>query len=359
MGFDWNAEWFTYDAADGTQPMLKAQAIADRLLSGAFLPNQSIALKSQRVTGFVAADRLVRLFRVRAGREAVEEAFTTKERPVGPLRSPPGPPRPPREAPSAPSPLQASVLALASTQRLPARPVAPRAVRPPQADQAARRANAPLPSPPKPTHAPLLDSRFLPLWKWQALRKLGGLDEHRALAREWARHRMERPDEWFLVDTETTGLSAQDQVIEIAIGAVHLSPSGMLTVRPVFNQRIRPTIAIPWASTQVHGITDAMVRSAPRFEDVAPRIASLCAGRALLAWNASFDARMVRQTAERFGVESPCPTASWQCAMRAHAVWKAEPGNRTLYRTHRLGGDHSAFGDIETMARRIHSMATT
>jgi len=43
--------------------------------------------------------------------------------------------------------------------------------------------------------------------------------------------------------------------------------------------------------------------------------------------------------------------------MRARAVWAGDSGGRMLYRWHKLGGDHSAMGDVQAMLDRIVALA--
>ena len=55
------------------------------------------------------------------------------------------------------------------------------------------------------------------------------------------------------------------------------------------------------------GITQAMASSAPEPEEVLPRVAELLQGRVLVAHNAQFDRRALRQAFERIGLKWPRP----------------------------------------------------
>src|SRR6188474_209226 len=55
------------------------------------------------------------------------------------------------------------------------------------------------------------------------------------------------------------------------------------------------------------GITQGMVDGAPSPEEVLPDVARLLEGRALVAHNASFDRRVLRQAFERVGIDWPDP----------------------------------------------------
>ncbi len=100
------------------------------------------------------------------------------------------------------------------------------------------------------------------------------------------------------------------EVIEIALidtrGEVLLDT----LVRPR-QQRMNPY------AERVHGINLAMLRDAPSWPEVFPQLCELADGRILLAWNAPFDAGMLKQTSGVWAIEHP----SWLfvCAMRLYA----------------------------------------
>ncbi|HVX25447.1 MAG TPA: 3'-5' exonuclease [Parafilimonas sp.] len=71
-----------------------------------------------------------------------------------------------------------------------------------------------------------------------------------------------------IIDLETTGINvATDKIIEIAI--VKLMPNGTTVNKRKF---INPQIPIPKSSSDVHGITNEMVKDAPTFKQVANEI---------------------------------------------------------------------------------------
>ena len=60
-------------------------------------------------------------------------------------------------------------------------------------------------------------------------------------------------------------------------------------VEVAFESLINPGRPIPWHITRLTGISDAMVREAPRFEDIAGEFAAHLVGRVFVAHNARFD----------------------------------------------------------------------
>lgn len=89
-----------------------------------------------------------------------------------------------------------------------------------------------------------------------------------------------------VVDVETTGMRAaqDDRITEIAVVLVD-GPRREV----VFESLVNPGRSIPPMIAQVTGITDAMVRDAPRFADIADAVSTALAGRVFTAHNARFD----------------------------------------------------------------------
>lgn len=193
------------------------------------------------------------------------------------------------------------------------------------------------------------------LWKWQLLRKHSPTS-HRPLAAAWARSVLEAHQDWLFVDTETTGLSSCDQVIELAVAAP-VRQLGRWRLEPLLVQRMRPSVSINPAASMIHGITERNLRDAPTFSQIADQIRALMHGRRLLAWNAPFDRAALNRTSTSWSTSPVAQDHAWHCAMRAHAVWAGDKTGRMLYRYHKLGGDHSAMGDVRCMLGRIVAMA--
>lgn len=91
-----------------------------------------------------------------------------------------------------------------------------------------------------------------------------------------------------VIDTETSGLAPDGRVVEIA--AVRFE-GGVPVAR--FCSLVNPGHPIPEGATGVHGITDAMVSSAPRLADVAAGLLRVCRDAAPCAYNAPFDRFML------------------------------------------------------------------
>lgn len=101
-----------------------------------------------------------------------------------------------------------------------------------------------------------------------------------------------------MVDVETTGnrLGLGDRVTEVAAVLVRGR-----TIEPVFESLVNPERPIASFVTQLTGITNAMVRRAPTFPEVAGALAEQLAGRVFVAHNAPFDWQSLTAEFERMG----------------------------------------------------------
>ena len=99
-----------------------------------------------------------------------------------------------------------------------------------------------------------------------------------------------------VVDVETTGVRAagQDRITDIAVVVVQGARREL-----VFESLVNPGFPIPMWITGITGITQAMVRNAPAFEEVAEQLLAALAGRVFVAHNARFDWRFVSAEVRR------------------------------------------------------------
>ena len=127
---------------------------------------------------------------------------------------------------------------------------------------------------------------------------------------------MTRP---LFMDTETTGLGVDDEIIEIAI----LDHNSQV----VFEQLLKPLIRIPQDATRLHGITDEQVQSAPSWADVWPEIVRITQNRYVGTYNADFDNRMIQQT-NRIHQVTPPSSIRFFCVMKLYAEFYPYGGGR-------------------------------
>lgn len=120
---------------------------------------------------------------------------------------------------------------------------------------------------------------------------------------------------YVIVDTETTGLGSDAQIIEIAV----IDLKGNVLI----NTLIKPTIAIPAEATAIHGITDEMVADAPSWRDVLPEVIESI-GDCWIAYNAEFDKRMIEQESGGLLGSYSSVTLGSLCAMQLYAEFNGE-----------------------------------
>ena len=104
--------------------------------------------------------------------------------------------------------------------------------------------------------------------------------------------------EFMVVDTETNGLSGDDCELT-EVGAV-LVGGGELHDR--WSSLVRTSAPLRRGIQRFTGITQAMVDGAPSLEAVLPSVAELLKDRVMVAHNAPFDRRVLRQAFEAGGV---------------------------------------------------------
>ena len=117
-----------------------------------------------------------------------------------------------------------------------------------------------------------------------------------------------------ILDTETTGLENEDEVIEISI----LDFDG----NTLLDTLVKPKCKISTEAAAVHGITKKMLKDAPTWAEVVGKYRDVTNGKTILAFNENFDKRLIRQTCKSAGV--PNPKRDWSCVMLAYAEWHGE-----------------------------------
>ncbi len=143
-----------------------------------------------------------------------------------------------------------------------------------------------------------------------------------------------------VVDTETTGVSMQDQVVEIALVRVcNGKPSDR------YATLVQPGMPIPPSASEVHHIVDSDVAHAPRLAEIAADIEAWIGDTSMLvAHNAGFDAGFLPFLSAR----------TWLCTLRlAKHLYPESPSHRNQYLRYALnlavdtegGAAHRALGD--------------
>ncbi len=102
------------------------------------------------------------------------------------------------------------------------------------------------------------------------------------------------------IDLETTGTNlATDRIVELAI--VRISPDGSSQIK---RRLINPQMPIPKGASDIHGITDEMIKDAPTFKQVANEIKQFIENCDLGGYNSNrFDIPLLVEEFLRTGLE--------------------------------------------------------
>ena len=96
------------------------------------------------------------------------------------------------------------------------------------------------------------------------------------------------------LDTETTGLDANAEIIEICVVDYE--------AKVLFDTLVKPARSIPPDASRIHGITNAMVQAAPAWPEVWPGVEAVLRGRYIGIYNVDFDIRLMRQSHLVYGM---------------------------------------------------------
>ena len=134
------------------------------------------------------------------------------------------------------------------------------------------------------------------------------------------------PDDFVVLDTETTGLGRDDEVVELSV----LDSDA----NELYHSFFQPEKSMHWSATKVSGIEDQHLKGSPTFSSEWDRIMEAIDGRRVAGHNISFDRRMIQQTLEKQGMNGQAicdqvfddPIDSWRIAQQS-SVGK---GHRSL-----------------------------
>ncbi|AFM54839.1 DNA polymerase [Croceibacter phage P2559S] len=161
--------------------------------------------------------------------------------------------------------------------------------------------------------------------------------------------KIEKPIVFF--DLETTGVNTStDRIVQIAILKINTEGE-----QETANRLINPGRPIPKAATDVHGITDEMVKDAPTFKQIAKSLFDIFDGCDVGGYNSdNFDVPLLIEEFNRAEIEYPAAGA----AINFVAVLKLERkvNSHKLTDTYKrytgkeLDGAHDALNDVRATA---------
>lgn len=102
--------------------------------------------------------------------------------------------------------------------------------------------------------------------------------------------------EKIILDTETTGLNNDDEIIEICL--IGLDGNILL------NTLIKPTKPIPEHASRIHGIYDKDVEDAPLWSDVYQDFINIIKDKEVNIYNGDFDIEMINNTSDKYKLKN-------------------------------------------------------
>lgn len=145
-----------------------------------------------------------------------------------------------------------------------------------------------------------------------------------ATAKRWT------DSDFLFVDTETSGVDANSEIVDIAF----VDRDG----KTVLESLVKPRLPIPAEATAIHHISNEMVANAPTFDAILDQILAVCAGRLVVAYNMGFDGKMILQSARARGIILEPDPERLKCAMLLYAAFHgAWNDHRGSYRWVKLG----------------------
>ena len=151
-------------------------------------------------------------------------------------------------------------------------------------------------------------------------------------------------------DTETTGFGNDAEIIEFS--AIDLKSGAVL-----LDTLIRPSKPLPPKIVEITNITDQMLVKAPAFPQVAGSIKSILDESIWVAYNASFDVRMILQNYQIAGQRYSPSFFSVMDAMKIVANVIQYPGYNGSFKWVKLGEAQKYF-NLPTPEGALHRAVT-
>lgn len=164
-------------------------------------------------------------------------------------------------------------------------------------------------------------------------------------------------DELIVFDLETTGLySRKDRIIEI--GAVKLKNRGIVGEFQMF---VDPECPIPARITDLTGITDDMVKGAPKEKEAIEKFIEFAGKGVLIAHNASFDTSFIRMACERHGIKYEYNFVDTMELCRAVLPNMKRHSLDVVVKEYKLGdfNHHRAIDDAQILAAVFQKLITS
>lgn len=170
------------------------------------------------------------------------------------------------------------------------------------------------------------------------------------------RNGSEHAGPYAVIDFETTGLSAKrDRIVEVAVARVGSNGE----IEDEFATLINPE-GRDVGPTFIHGITNAQVKNAPTFGDVAPELLGRLSGAVVVAHNATFEEAFLAGELKRAGMtvaQIPALCTLW-LGRQTFATPNYKLGTLARAAGVPLVDKHAALGDVRAVSALLPQMAS-
>jgi DNA polymerase-3 subunit epsilon len=144
------------------------------------------------------------------------------------------------------------------------------------------------------------------------LAEIQQIEEQRESCKNKINYIFNNKNKFLVLDTQTTGLGENDEIIEIAV-------TSNLDGKTLLNTLVRPTVPISNDATMIHGITNEIVEKGQPWSDVYKQLCDIVANKILLIYNADFDLSMIQQTCLAHNIDAP--NFKSRCMMELYATY--------------------------------------
>lgn len=146
------------------------------------------------------------------------------------------------------------------------------------------------------------------------------------------------------LDTETSGKTDKDQIVEITI----LDLEGNV----LLDTLVQPTVKVSHDAHNAHQISNKDLKKAPAWPDVYKRFLECTQDSVILAYNSKFDKRMVQQSCKAHGIVNK--RRKWGCIMLAYSTFQGSARNER-YKWYKLvEASYNASLDLNHLNSRPH-----
>ncbi len=123
--------------------------------------------------------------------------------------------------------------------------------------------------------------------------------------------------DFVVLDTETTGLGRDAEICQIAI----VNSVG----EKLLDTLVKPFHPIPDDATNIHGISNEMVQSAPHWKEVKSDVLEIIQQNNVIVYNAKYDRKLMHQSDRECGLlETDYHRDHWYCAMNEYAEYNGD-----------------------------------